>query len=648
MRASQPRALFVLNILLSLTLVSCFGGHGGGGGGGNGGGGNGGGGTPATVQILTKPASVPAGTQFAFQATTMHNHGNPLGVNWTIKPSSGQGTLTNPVNPTDGSPSTVTYTAPAMTTCNQCVTITATSIENPNSSDFVTFSITPGTGGGNVSILLGQYAFLFSGFDANGAVSVAGSINVDQNGNVTGEEDFKDPVTLLTAQSVSGNCQNLPVAATGFCNLTAGGRTSRYDLVLRNNGTVARLAEDPSDGANAGSGVLIAQQVPSANALISAGGFNGYFSVQFGGTGATGGRMGVEGNIFTDLSATITPGANGSQADINDNGALIQPSGSTSNVTGKMTGPVDANGRVTAQMTIGGSRILNLALYILAPEVPASAQSGRAFAIEITAGATNMQVLSGQFFWLGNPPPAFNGSSIGGTNVFALWGVAPGTPGPPLTAPSTNTLVGTLSAQTAGSGQMLIDANTGGSVNGGGGVATPLTGGYTLPNGIANNGRVVVSVTVGTANLTYVLYLDAANDGNLLETGGDNTVSFGFLTGQVPNSKFDNAHIVGTYVIGTSNPVLPNVPNGVSPLTLTPNGQSGSGATLTFSGNFTAGSTNGSYAFVQATGRGTALASSGQIFGNSNAVFYIVTPNLLLLMGADQSVTSDPIALIQF
>jgi uncharacterized repeat protein (TIGR01451 family) len=124
---------------------------------------------------------------------------------------------------------------------------------------------------GGVSFLFGRFAFFFSGFDVNGAVAVAGSINVDANGNVTGEEDFKDPNTLLTAASISGSCQNFPVAASGFCNLTAGGKTSRYDFVLRNNGVVARLAEDPVDGANVGSGILVAQQVPNFNALTTAG-----------------------------------------------------------------------------------------------------------------------------------------------------------------------------------------------------------------------------------------------------------------------------------------------------------------------------------------------------------------------------------------
>jgi hypothetical protein len=388
------------------------------------------------------------------------------------------------------------------------------------------------------------------------------------------------------------------------------------------------------------------------------GGFNGFFSIDFVGTDSAtpAGRIGIEGNIFTNLSgAIVTQNSLPSQADVNDNGTLISPADSTSpNVTGNFTPApnptVDTNGRATMTMTIGtslSSRTLTLALYILAPEVPATNQSGRAFAIDITPIQTNKQVLSGQFFWLGNPPPTFNNSSIGGTNVFALWGVVPGTQGPPPTAPNSNTVIGTFTAFTSATGQTLFDVNNAGTVNGGSGVGSPLSGTYVLGN-VASNGRAVFSSTVNNVTSTFVLYLDAPDDGNVLGAtvgaANDTTVSFGFLTGQASTNKFNNTNITGTYVAFTDMPVLPSVPNAASPVTLTPTTQSGT----TFSGNFAAGSTNGTYSFVQTTGRGTALASSGQLFQNGNAVFYIIAPKLMVVMGADQGVTNDAIGFIQF
>jgi uncharacterized repeat protein (TIGR01451 family) len=551
---------------------------------------------------------------------------------------------------------TVTVNVAASATSPQVVTVSITGggAQNANAQDSTTIINT-------VSFLFGRYAFFLSGFDVNGAVAIAGSINVDANGIVTGEEDFKDPTTLLTAASVVGNCQNFPVAASGFCNLTAGGKTSRYDFVLRNNFVVARLAEDPADApsgcgpafakSSCGSGVLISQQVPSPTALTTAGGFNGYFSIAFSGTDAAGGRMAIEGNIFTDLSAAVTPGANGSQADINDNATLIQPTPSTANnVTGKMTGPVDANGRATMTMSICTAlssgvcntpplqQTLTLALYILAPEVPKTNQSGRAFAIDITAA--NAQVLSGQFNWLGNLPLDLTIDSTNfPVNVFALWGVSPGSPA------SSSTQIGIFNGMT---GQLSFDSNDAGKFNGGP-PGLPQAGTISTPISVSPNGRAVLSVMVGATPSTYILYLDAVSDGNMLGAtvgvANDTKVSFGFFTGQVPTSRFDNTHITGTYVTGTDSPVLSTVPNSVSPITLTP---SSSSCSTTCNGTFAAGSTNGNYSFVPATGRGTALASSGQVFQNKNAVFYIITPGLMMVMGADQGVTSDAIGFIQF
>jgi len=53
------------------------------------------------------------------------------------------------------------------------------------------------------------------------------------------------------------------------------------------------------------------------------------------------------------------------------------------------------------------------------------------------------------------------------------------------------------------------------------------------------------------------------------------------------------------------------------------------------------------YSFDQITGRGTGLTSQGTVFENSNFVFYIIAPNIMVLMGADQGNTSDTIALLQ-
>jgi len=300
---------------------------------------------------------------------------------------------------------------------------------------------------------------------------------------------------------------------------------------------------------------------------------------------------------------------------------------------------VDKNGRATATITIGTStsRTLTLAVYILAPEVPTTNQSGRAFAIDITPTATSKQVLNGQFLWLGNTPLNLTiDSSNFPVNAFALWGF---TPGPPA---SSSTQIGTFNGMT---GQLLFDSNDAGKFNGGSPPQSgPQSGTISIPISVAPNGRAVLSVTVGVTPSTFVLYLDGVSDGNMLgaTVGGanDTKVSFGFFTGQGSTTSFNNAHIFGTYVVGTIQPVLATVPNGVVPVTLTPG--------LPATGTFSVGPVNGTYSFDSTTGRGIAVASSGgKLFQNSNVVFYIVTPRFILVMGADQAVTNDAIAVMQ-
>ena len=671
MRARQMRApLFVLILVLSLGFAGCFGGKGGGGGGGNGGGGGGANNSPLFAIAVADSGNFQQGQKKATYTIDVTNIGQvatsgnvqvtvtlPAGESFvSISGSGGAQGWTFP-----GGPVATRADSLAPGASWPILTITVDVSLTATSPQVLMASI---TGGGaanasnqdstsiftHVSILFGRYAFFLSGFDSSGALSIAGSINVDQNGNVmTGEEDFKDPSVVHPAQAVTGFCQNAQVPA-GFCKLTAGGKTSQYDFVLRNNNTVARFFEDPADplSTGSGSGVLISQVVPSSNALTSPSGFNGYFSIEFSGTDTALTRIGVEGNIFTDLTGAITPGANNSsQADVNDNGTLIAPSGTTRNVTGNFSPTtVDANGRATMIMTIG-AQTLNLALYILAPQVPTTGQSGRAFAIDITQIATSKQVLSGQFNWLGNTglgnsTPVFTSSSISGANVFGLWGVAAGAP------TKSNTSIGILDATKK---TLLFDTNNAGTVNGGGAAPAPPLNGAVNSITVAPNGRAVLTTTVGGVIFTYVLYLDDpvnGNDGNMMGTsvngGADTTVSFGFFTGQNPTNTFNN--VGGTYVLGTVTPVLAGVLNGVSAVAISQPTLNGS----TYSGTFTSSTASGNYSFDAATGRGTAISSVAQkLFGNTNAVFYIITPNLMIMMGADQNnVAPDFIAFQQF
>jgi hypothetical protein len=511
-----------------------------------------------------------------------------------------------------------TYQAPIAVTSPVSVTITATSAVDSTKSASVRVTIVPTT-----SYLYLGYGFLFSGFDASGPVSVAGTLSIDKNGTVIGEEDFKDPTAQNPMpQPITGSCQNFSVTLTGFCRLTAGGITSQYDFALGGTFDLARFVEDPADGSGiTGSGILVAQNGQAGQA----GGRN-TFAFGFVGTNPTSGRMGVVGTITTDVSGrNITAG----QSDINDDGVLIQSS-ATPNVTGSFS-QTDNFSRATTQITIGSSpqRTFMLAVYFV------SGTPNRAFAIDITPATptTNAQVLAGQFLFEGTfalPTPTFSNSSISGVDVFGLWGRT--------TGGAATTAVGTLAP--SGTPSVRMDVNVGGNVNGGTGAAVPEIGSMAGLN-IASNGRAQFSTSVGGVNSNYVAFLHAANDGFLI--GTDANVSFGFLQAQASPPNFSNTTITGNYATGTFLPTTPAVPNVASITTLTPGGQGGA----TFNGTLSSGSTTGAYSFDSTTGRGTVAAAGGGISGNNSAVFYIIDPGDIVLMGSQQGQPNDAIEFLQ-
>ncbi len=106
------------------------------------------GGKTTTLSLQTQVATIPANAQQVFTAFISHNNGQFLGANWTLT-SGGQdcrpacGTLNNPTNvgsPGNGDTATITYTAPS--SYANSVTITAASVENPNSTGSDTFTVT--------------------------------------------------------------------------------------------------------------------------------------------------------------------------------------------------------------------------------------------------------------------------------------------------------------------------------------------------------------------------------------------------------------------------------------------------------------------------------------------------------------------------
>ncbi len=539
---------------------------------------------------------------------------------WTLTPAVGNITCPPPFAhlPSEYACYSVNYAAPVAVSSATPVTITATLATNPPQSASVTITIKP-------TALYGWFSFLFSGFDANGAVSTAGAFSVDQNGNISGEEDFKDALTQNPSlQPITGSCQN-SIAYTGFCTVTAGGKTFQYKFVLRSDLGLARFIEDSADGLGiSGSGTFAPYSPASAADAQQV----NYLTFGLVGNDAAGARLGMAGTASFQAGSLSGTG----QADLNDGGTLVQSS-SMPNVTVANTA-IDNSGRQEMQITFASSpqQSFTLAIY----RHSSVGASGPGFAIDVSpapAGART-KVLAGQFFTT-ETQPNFDNTSFSGSSIFELEG---------LTSGGIATSIGALSPSS--SPNLLMDTNLAGSVNGGAGGSAPETGSISGLN-VATNGRAQFSMVVGATTSSYVAYLDAPNIGFLL--GTDPNVNFGFLQAQASAINFSKAciglstldcAIVGEYVTGTFLPVNAAAPNtfGTTAM-LAPFEQNGTIST----GPLSFGTTTGFYSFDPSTGRGMVSTTGGTILGNSSAVFYFIDPTDIVLMGSQEGLTNNSI-----
>ncbi|HET7205318.1 MAG TPA: hypothetical protein VFI95_01945 [Terriglobales bacterium] len=469
-----------------------------------GGGGGGGGGNPTTVQILNKQTSLPAGMQFVFNAQTFHNHHNPQGVTWTLTPASGEGTLSNPVN--NGSSSSVTYTA-ANTSCSNCVTITATSVENPSSTDSDTFSIvgsaivisTTSLPGGLVGIPYGSALQAIGGtppytWSVSTGSLPSGFAITTNNANTTGQT-----ITAITGVPTAIGTTQFTVKVTDSSN-PAGSVTQPLSITI----------DSPPNANNA---ELKGQYAYQINSLGSAAGTE---HAEVGSFTADG-----NGNITNGVVDFNTPNGYFSALPITGGNYAVGP---------------DHRGTATLSFFGGGSRTVAFALGSLNGSNVATA--GRLIEFDYTT-AVNGPIGSGVIYL--QQSAAFALSSIKGSYAFQLIGQ---------NNSATRTVeTGSVTVDGAGNlnpGELDINSN-------GIGTNAAFTGTLTPdPANTATFGRLNLSCTscsaVGAAG-HEVVYIVSANQALLMTT--DPESSSGLMSGEMQSqssTSFANSDLKGTAV----------------------------------------------------------------------------------------------------
>ncbi len=433
------------------------------------------------------------------------------------------------------------------------------------------------------AFLTGQLAFLLKGFDANGPIAIAGSVNVDGMGNVTaGEEDLTNSsgsqsfnITGGTyilglssfAQSASKNsnysrgCMALNLTnksssattTTSFA-FTLGGcsnqnmenaitRTSDMACGLMSNGGTNVAAGHFTTGHiiefddTTGTGSRTAGILRLQNSAAFSSGMSGPYAFGLSGWDSAGGHYAAAGSMQASAGALSSVAA-----DLNDAGivstALTGGSGSY--------GAIDSNGRSTGSLAVG-TATYSLALYTVSPN--------EVLAITTDTLGSSHPVIAGEAI---TSATSFGNAALQNGQIFRISGLVPPA-GPVAGIPDVS--VGQLTLDGVGSYSGTVYQDQGGTLG-----TTSVSGNYLVDG---NTGRTtfvaplnplgahsfVAYATSPPNTLTRTACSNPANCITGFLVGSDSTAQDGVLEFQsplvAPPPPFNNGYVAGDYAYGT-------------------------------------------------------------------------------------------------
>jgi hypothetical protein len=586
---------------------------------------------PISVSVAPSTASVAINGTQSFTATVT-NDSAAAGVTWTLTQSGvacspACGTV-SPASGTGNSPMT-TYTAPATVPTPATVTITATSVTDTTKSGSATITVTAGAaacGSGHESVLLGQYAFLFQGFDANGPVTIAGTFSADGTGKIAllvGEEDINDSTStqLITPTSITSAGSSYSVGADhrGCLTIATGSGTSTYRISLGSlNGssiaTRGRMIEFDNSG-TLGSGVL---RLQDSTAFLTSAISGGY---AFGASSTTSlsttmrNRFAVVGAFTTNGTGGITAG----ELDFNSNGTVDAGTAGPISIQNTSTYSVSTSGRATFTFNLPAGLTVHGIFYVVSAN-EALAMSADAQSVNSPFGGSVLKQ-SG----------SFSTSSISGNNVVYSEGLCGGCGPGGTVAP--NLTVAVINITSPGNFTLTGDQNKGGTVT-----SQTFSGTYTVDS----SGRLLVSSTSGGG----VIYLVSSSQGGYFASAG-NDVGAGFVEPQT-GGPFMTSSVSGTFSFGTTGQVEQNVSDnsgvatfdGVS--TVSGTSDSASIGSTPSTPNLSAGNAF-SQPYSVTNGTGTPGRGTITMGGATNLIFYIISPSKAVLLGAQSGNTNPSI-----
>ncbi len=476
-------------------------------------------------------------------------------------------------------------------------TFTVQASDSGTSPQTTTKTYTVNIGNPNNGLLNGQYAFLFTGFDASGPtftpVSIAGSFTAGGNGTISsGIQDVNRTSGVTLSQTFTGT-YIVGGDNRGIMTLTAGATalgTFRFALGSVSGGIAAKGRFIEFDGSGTRGAGVIEKQDPTA---FSTAQVSGDYAFGASSPEASDRRLGVAGR-FTASAGAITAGA----VDYNENGML----GTNKAFTGAYT-ITTPNGRGTFTLNISGvPNPVNAVLYAV--------KAGEQFMMGIDP-QPNSAPFAGTALQQSPSPAALTNASLNGVSVLSANGNAG--------VAAVDLLLGLFTANSTTSGFTLSgdENNTG----------TTTTVNQSGTYRVASNGR--VTITSGTT--PPVFYLVSANKGFVLST--DSSVKTGFFEPQT-GGPFSTASATGTFFFGTTTPVNASIPDESGVATF-----DGAGSVTGTSDSSQPSAVSPDNAFADTY----SFAASGRGTTAGGMIIYIISPSKAVLMDGKAGSTNSAI-----
>ena len=540
--------------------------------------------SPAGVDVSPTSVVIEPSAEQQFTATV-----SPIGANqavtWSVSGSSCTGTNCGMIDATGK------YTAPATVPNPPTVVITARSVTDSTKADTASVTFTNTAASPNNAKLNGQYAFLFTGFNSAGPMSIVGSFTADGNGNlIAGNADVVIVGGTRTNQGLTQSTYTVGSDNSGTMRLNTAVNfptdsfsfsfSFALDSFSSSRGVAVggSLIESGSTD-ETGTGFFFKQDPAAFSSAAISGGYA--FGLSAAGTGLGSNLTAVLGR-FTASNGLLSAG----QIDL-----LGTPGPPPAGQPFTGTYSVDERGRGGAVLNISGQpNPSNFILYVVSSNESIWMDTGG-------TGATGMA--------LQQSSAPFTTNSLKGTSLFgaAGGGFAPGNG-----YEQNDVNVGEFQFDGVGNLDLTGDENYFGIPMPG----EKITGTYTVDaNGL---GRGEMNYACGS----NPFYLVSPGKGFIL-TGCD-VFQFGIFEEQT-GAPFSNASFSGNYALGTLA-LFPWLDTSFVVGVLAADGAgnlSGRSATAAGSQTFT-----GTYS-VDASGRVT-LAITPTSGTPSNMVFYLISP----------------------